>query len=484
MGLTTTDVAAVVREIAPALTGGWIQKVFQPAPRAITLDIRVPGQSLSLFISADPHTARLHLLTDRYPNPASPPPFCQFLRAHIQGARIERIEQVQHDRIVRVKLTAREGPCSLIAELTGRHADLLLLDGEDKILAVLDGSREKIGQTYQPPPPRAQSADEREYEEEPPVSDTNHAFPISAAIEQRYRQREAELARQQLRQARLSVVRKRIKKTARRVDALRADLDKGTRYRDYARYGELLKANLPLMKKGQDQVLVVDYFDPALPELTIPLDPAKSPQGNMEDYFKKHRKYLAAEREIRPRLYAAEKELEGLRAELRALEAGTWEPAQSPFPLSRNRPEAVPGEKRSARSAQPRSGPFRRFISADGLPIYVGRNARENELLTFGEARPDDLWLHAHGVPGSHVIARLEKGAEPPPETVRDAAMLALLYSDLKKSGKGEVLYTRKKYVRKAKGKAPGTVTVTQEKTLFVTLDRSRLDRLKEHMDA
>ena len=115
----------------------------------------------------------------------------------------------------------------------------------------------------------------------------------------------------------------------------------------------------------------------------------------------------------------------------------------------------------------------------DGLPIYVGRNAQENELLTFGEARPDDLWLHAHGTPGSHVVLRMEKGADPPPDSIRDAATLALLYSDLKKSGKGDVLYTRKKYVRKVKAKSPGTVTVTQEKTLFVTLDRIRLDRLK-----
>lgn len=119
-------------------------------------------------------------------------------------------------------------------------------------------------------------------------------------------------------------------------------------------------------------------------------------------------------------------------------------------------------------------------MSTDGLPIYVGRNARENEALTFGEARPDDLWLHAHGTPGSHVVVRLEKGTDPPAETVRDAATLALLYSDLKKSAKGEIIYTRKKYVRQVKAKSPGTVTVTQEKTIFVTLDRSRLDRLKE----
>ena len=124
--------------------------------------------------------------------------------------------------------------------------------------------------------------------------------------------------------------------------------------------------------------------------------------------------------------------------------------------------------------------PFRRFTSADGLPIYVGRNAKENEELTLKFARGEDLWLHAHGVSGSHVVVRLEQGAPVPPDTLRDAATLALFFSDLKKSGKGEVIYTKRKYVKKAKGRPPGTVTVAQEKALFVELALARLDRLKE----
>ncbi|MGH7229745.1 MAG: NFACT RNA binding domain-containing protein, partial [Nitrospiraceae bacterium] len=302
---------------------------------------------------------------------------------------------------------------------------------------------------------------------------------ISAAFERQYYEREADLTIARLRQAKISDLKKRLKKATRRVAALQDDLDKAFRYRDYARYGDLLKANLHQMQKGQEQLTVIDYFDTALPELVIPLDPAKSPHGNMEDYFKKYRKYIASEREIRPRLEADEQRLTTLRAELAEVECGIWQPALSQaavvMPFTRSQEKSV-----AAKNAVSRSGPFRRFLSADGLPIYVGRNARENEALTFGEARPDDLWLHAHGTPGSHVVVRLENGADPPPETIRDAATLALLYSDLKKNGKGEVIYTRRKYVRKVKAKSPGTVTVTQEKTTFVTLDRARLDRLKE----
>jgi predicted ribosome quality control (RQC) complex YloA/Tae2 family protein len=494
VGLSVAEIEAVVREIAPVLTGGWVQKIHQPTPRAITLQVRAPGQTLSLFVSADPDTARLHFLTQPQPNPAAPPPFCQFLRAHIQGARLDGIEQVQGDRIVRFRMTARGGTCSLIAQLTGKRADLLLLNAEDKILAALNTPGEQVGKQYQPPALRSRTDFEVD-SESLSLPDEDLPFPVSAALKRRYQEREEEMARARMRQSRLTEIRKRIKKASRRLEALQTDLDKAARFRDHARYGELLKTNLGTIHKGQERITVIDYFDPSTPELVIPLDPSKSPKGNLDDYFKKYRKHLSAEREIRPRLEAMMRELTGLRTELTAVERGEWTPVrpeQAPsrgIPPPRHKPSVprpssgltlskVEGSAMS-RQRSARAGPFRRFESVDGLPIYVGRNARENEALTFKMARSDDLWLHARGTPGSHVVVRLEKGANPPPETIKDAATLALQYSDLKKSGKGEVIYTRRKWVRKVKGQSPGTVTVTQEKTIFVQLDRARLDRLK-----
>ncbi len=480
MGLSADEIAVIVEEIGPALTGGWIQKIHQPAPETVTLEIRTPGQTLSLLLCGHPETARLHLAGQSLPNPPTPPSFCQFLRAHIQGARIDGIAQVDGDRIVRIHLTAREGPHTLIVELTGRHADLLLLNEREQVLATIHDDRDRVGRPYQPPARRPHVS--RETTEPWPSPDRDRPFPVSALLEERFRQREADSSTARLRQSRLTGLRKAIKKAVRRVEALREDLDKANRYRDYARYGELLKANLRTITKGQERVTVVDYFDPAQPELVIPLDPSKSPQGNLDDYFKKHRKFLAAGQEIAPRIEDIERELAALRKEQQAIQDHTWtppsEPAQARRPTGPTRPRtqsSAPSPQRSTRT-----GPFRRFISADGLAIYVGRNARENEELTHKFAHSDDLWLHAQGVPGSHVVVRLEKGANPPPETLKDAATLALLYSDYKKSGKGDVLYTRRKYVKKAKGRPPGTVTVTQEQAIFLQLDRARLDRLKE----
>jgi predicted ribosome quality control (RQC) complex YloA/Tae2 family protein len=492
MSLTVQEIAAIIAELAPALSAGWIQKIYQPTPHAITLEVRTrsatmdaSGRTLSLLISVAPEVARLHLITRRPSNPAAPPPFCQYLRAHIEGARIEQIEQVEADRIVRIRLMTREGTRSLVAELVGRKADILLLDSNDHVQATLHGARGRIGQGYELPR-RPESFSKLPDAGKLGDIVTEGAFPVSGALEQHYDAQEQTTALDRQRTARQTHLRKQIKKTRRQIEALTSDVEKADRYKEYARYGELLKANLRAIEKGQSQVTVVDYFDPAMPELLIPLDPAKSARSNAEDYFKKHRKYLTAEREVRPRIQGFERELHALQTELAAIQTGTWQPfptaapsGHDPAQRSLHKRPGTPAPTAAHTPRSTRSGPFRRFTSADGLPIYVGRNARENEELTFGLARSDDLWLHARGTPGSHVVVRLERGVDPPVETLRDAATLALLYSDLKKSGKGEVIYTRRKYVRKMKGQGPGTVSVTQDKAIYLQLDRTRLQRLK-----
>jgi len=271
-----------------------------------------------------------------------------------------------------------------------------------------------------------------------------------------------------------SALRKKLKRVVKRVEALESDLAKAARYRTYDRYGELLKSRLGDVPKGASSVTVTDYFDPALLELVLPLDPAKSPRGNMDDYFRKYRKFLSAEKEIPPRLLTAQAEAAALRESLASLDRDEA-PADEGNLVGAVREPPLRRKKENA-SAKP----FRRFATEAGDAILVGRNSRENEELTFGLARSHDLWLHASGTSGSHVVLRLEKGAEIRKESLLDAATLALHYSDLRKSGQGEVLYTYRKHVRKPRGAKPGLVTVTQDKHLYVKLDQKRLKRLKE----
>lgn len=475
MSLTTTEIALVLKEIAPILREGWIQKIYQPTALALVFEIRVPGRTHRLLVSCQPDAARLHLMTHAMLNPPGPPAFCQFLRAHFQGARIDGIRQIPNDRIVEWRLTTKEGPRRLLCELTGRTANLLVLDPEDMVLRQLNGDRKAIGLCYRLP---------EKHESTPQETGTSRFLglaatgdcPVSAAIEAYYHEREIVSAVDHAKESRRRALKKAVKKEQRRIEAWRQDLAKATKYQGYARYGELLKANLGAIKKGTDRFVVIDYFEESMPEITIPLDQTKSAQGNMDDYFRKYRKYLTARQELWPRIEKAERDLIKLREELMAIEQGYWsppavEPGHTTLPRTGRRVESRTDQRRR---------PFRRFTSTDGLQILVGRNARENDELTFGLAKSDDLWLHARGAPGSHVVVRLEKGKDAPPATLQEAATLALLYSDLKKSGKGEVICTRRKWVKKAKGQAQGAVIVTREQSLQVRLDKTRLAALKE----
>jgi predicted ribosome quality control (RQC) complex YloA/Tae2 family protein len=476
VSLTASEIAKVMGELAPALTGGWIQKIYQPADRTILLEIRAQGRTHRLLISCDQKAARLHFTTSAFQNLLTPPPFCQFLRAHLQGARILRVGRIQEDRIVQLALTAKEGPCRLVVELTGNTSNMFVLDEIGRIRRDLNGVKDRIGQLYVPPTYHQRergAATSSQFSQDIGES----PYPLSAAIDAYYHRTEAVSVIVAERNARAAILKKSIKKLTRRIEAWREDLAKADKYKSYMRYGELIKANLETIRKGQTDIVVVDYFDEALPNLTIPLDQAKTSQGNMDDYFRRHQKYLAAERELIPRIEKGKKELKILQQEITAIEQGTWQPPDKPD-LIRHTP--TPSLTRGTTGHQrPRQGPFRRFTSSDGFAIYVGRNARENDELTFGLANSDDLWLHVRGTPGSHVIVRLQKVVDPPPETIRDAATLALLYSDMKKSGKGDVIYTRRKWVKKSKGQGPGAVIVTQEKSLHVSLEKKRLDALK-----
>jgi predicted ribosome quality control (RQC) complex YloA/Tae2 family protein len=111
---------------------------------------------------------------------------------------------------------------------------------------------------------------------------------------------------------------------------------------------------------------------------------------------------------------------------------------------------------------QPKSGPLLRLRSSSGLEVIVGRNARQNERVTFEEAHPEDLWLHARGVPGAHVVIRTGGGA-PDEETVLSAAQMAAYHSGARGDAAVGVIVTRRRWVQRAPGGKTGQVLVKQE---------------------
>jgi predicted ribosome quality control (RQC) complex YloA/Tae2 family protein len=137
------------------------------------------------------------------------------------------------------------------------------------------------------------------------------------------------------------------------------------------------------------------------------------------------------------------------------------------------------GAKGAARrTAQRPKPPFRRFLTASGRPILVGRGAAHNDELTLHVARPRDLWLHAREWSGAHVVVPLGKGESCPPEVLVDAAHLAAHFSGAREEAIVEITYGLRKHVRKPRGSAPGTVVLDREKVLVLRRQDAVMERL------
>ena len=277
---------------------------------------------------------------------------------------------------------------------------------------------------------------------------------------------------------------RRLKGEIARAERLSAKLaDEAAIYKDadlHARKGQLLVANSAKIRRGQREIRLRDYGNPAQEDLQIELDPARSVDENAKRYFALNRKAKRGAEIVKGHLAEVKDRLTTLRGLIRdagvAKGLGELQRIEAALvPLARRRP----ARDRARSSASKAEGPEpRTFRSSDGLPILVGRSGPGNDRLTWRLARSHDLWLHAQGTPGSHVVVRLDKGKPVPPRTLREAAQLAAYYSRARGQVKVPVDYALRKYLRKPKAAAPGVVLLSQEKTIVVHPDPGVVRRL------
>ena len=229
--------------------------------------------------------------------------------------------------------------------------------------------------------------------------------------------------------------------------------------------GDILTANLHRITKGQTTVDVEDFYDENMSVIQIPISPLLSPQQNAAKYYKDYTRMKNAEKELTNQLELGENELYYLRSVLEELDR-----AQTEAELEEIRRELQDGGYVKADSAKKRMKQSKlapmRFESTDGYPIYVGRNNRQNDELTFKRARKDDIWCHASKVHGSHVIISCG-GTTPPDDTVTQAAQLAAFYSEATGGQNIAVDVTPVKQVKKTPGSKPGMVIYHTYRTVI-----------------
>jgi predicted ribosome quality control (RQC) complex YloA/Tae2 family protein len=225
--------------------------------------------------------------------------------------------------------------------------------------------------------------------------------------------------------------------------------------------GEAILAYAHRIRPGQAE-LVVEWATGQSPA-RVALDPTLSPSENAQAYFRRYRKAQRAGEEVPAQAALVEGELQYLDQLAQDLAMAENRPEIDAVALALTEGGYL---KRKRRPSPLPSGP-RRFTSPDGFTAWVGRNAAQNEELTFKRAAPDDMWLHARGVPGAHVVIHAE-GQPVPDSTLEWAAGLAAYYSQGRDDTQVEVIVTRRRYVHRLKNGRPGQVTVRHEQTLKV----------------
>ncbi len=551
--------AAVADELNEKILHGRVQEIVQLDALSFGFEIYAQHHRHYLYVTAHPDEARVHLVSQKLRGSGeAPTSFLLLLRKYADGAMVDSVAPLPHERVLKIQLDhAEEGISTLVVETIGKYSNLILVDAGDMVIdalrrvpATINRARVVLPKhTYVPPPPQAKLAPNqidahdlarvlaenrgaplwqvlvktiagvspllaREIEHR--VSESSAQFPkaaellevvtnltrppsetprtwrgwqpsvayedsepaafapyalaqfadvhafdsISAAIETFYGAPDSYTATKEPLRVALADARDRL---ARKRDALAQSLPDAEQVEQLKTSGEMVLAYASQIVTGQDR-LIAEIEDGVL---EIPLEPSLSAVENAQKYFKEYHRAKDAAARVPALLAAAQAEVEYADQMLNDLE------------LAENRAEidAVVQASRDARlmdktrrvSKNPSGlNTPRTFQSRDGFTILVGKNARQNEEITFRRAKPDDLWLHARNVAGAHVVI-LRAGREVPESTVQEAAALAAQYSQARGDSRVDVIVAPRRNVHRVRGGRTGMVTVRESRTIVVT---------------
>ena len=449
----------VVEDLRTILPGRFFGKIFQLSPLSFAFDFGLRGEFL--FVSVDPASPRLYLIRRRTRDleKQSMPltAFGQFMRSRLGGASLVNISKDPSDRIVRLTFRIDDGPIfrRLVFQLTGRTADIFVLDELNRIMAVLrEQGQSRTHEVYHPPPR--------------PLKDPREELNIDAAELDAYF---SSLDAAKAFDSRAKGMRSRLTKTIRQQRTLKEHLHEDlVRHGDpeaHKRIGDLLLANIATAVRDGHKVSLTDYYAEDAPTVEIEVDENRSLQDEAAARFRQYTKAKRAAEEIAERLRQIDREIAALEHRLQQLD----EIIQSRDEAALNgfeKPAPAPKVPAKKTSKPEKIAGVRRYLSTDGYEILVGRTARDNDNLTFRVAQPNDLWMHTGDYPGSHVVVRNPTRKEIPQRTIIEAAQLAGRFSQASEDSKVVVHYTERKFLSKPKGAAPGLVRLSRFRSITV----------------
>lgn len=458
MSLRPSELAQVVQELSLYLTGAVVQKVHSPSSKRCYLELRQVGSSTLLALCTEAEVGRLSVTDARLASPPEGSSFQRRLRNELVGMRLTNLF-LSGPREVVLQFDKPPLHRTLFAEIGGR-GDLVLMDEQGRPVAASEPrflvARAKGEARAEPTEALASRL----------VASGDVPLPLARAAEVLFGAKEDALRLAAARRLAVDPLKSKLQKLERTLVKVRAEADRLPKAEEHRRLGELLSQNLFHLQRGAGEVELTEYTAVGENKIRLKLDPSRTPKAEAERHFHQYRRLLRGCEQASLRLGVLDEERRVLEQRLAQALAATPELSNLPVSLERQK------------NKTPVAVPFKSYLSTGGRRILVGKGKEDNDALSFKVARPQDLWLHARGVPGAHVVVPLNKGEAVSTDLLLDAAHLAHHHSQNKGEPRSEVLYTHAKFVKKPKGSAPGLVTHTREKTFLLRVEPDRLERL------
>jgi predicted ribosome quality control (RQC) complex YloA/Tae2 family protein len=499
--LSLVELRRAVPLLETHFRGHRVQAISQPSATSVVFTthgggtLERPGRKQHLVFSCRPGSARIGVTTRPPAALRTPPAFSQYLRAHVLNSEIVGFHLLGQDRQLAMRLRGSEGDFEVLLAILGRRSNILLLDSKSHVVISLRPLAEtrpeqSLGEVWIPPSSRPPTAGEDRFAG---VADED----FLSAVEQAYAESEQREESESLTQAVMRALRREAKSLDRKLEKIGRSLAEAEQAASLEREGELLKSVLARVKRGDTEAVARDFTSGE--EVTISLDPKRSPAENLEHLFKRYQKAVrglakggAQQEEVRA-ARAAIATLEEELAAVTSVDSGDGADVETFAArpevrrlLGKRAPKPAPGKSGRTGDGTVKLGKHslpgrllpRRYRTSGGLEIWVGRSDEGNDLLSTRLARGNDLFFHLDGAPGSHVVLRTEGRADPPAEAVLDACELAVHFSKARNATRADVHVVPIKNVKKPKGAKAGLVMVHGGRTVHLRRMQTRLQRV------
>jgi len=488
--LSYRELQRAIEILNKTLAGKRLQRVHQSEAHKLNLNFQDSAEKYCVLLSCSPDFARISRLGEMPGASSMESSFVEYVRAHLIRGDFEGVRLSTGDRQAGIRIRTDAGTFELVLSILGRRSNIYLLSPDQSLvhaLRPLDETRGELqfGAFWSNPEKTLRSEGVDRWATIPEADYLD-------AIEQFYCELEAKKDIEDSARKIENALTKEDVFLKRKISNLEDDLAEARKAEEIKKKGELLKGVLHAIEPGSDAVVARDYETGQMME--IALNPRLSPAKNLEVYFARYQKEARGIAMIERQLLEAHSsrgEIDGLHRRLQEIMAQDRPELRLLRDLAQVRltrkllARHYPGSKapKAPQDVRRKAGVSarllpKRYLTEDGLEIWVGRSDEGNDYLSTRLARGNDLFFHLEGYPGSHVVLRTEGKPEAPQNSILAACELAIHFSKLKNSSRADVHVAHIKDIKKPKGAKPGLVYVLRGKTIHLRRNPNRLQSI------